>query len=81
MLAHVIGDCDQILLMSVEPGFGGQSFIEHALINVRQVHEMVDARNPRCDIEVDGGLDAQNMGRAVGGRSYNGGGRLDDLQS
>jgi ribulose-phosphate 3-epimerase len=65
MLADVIADCDQILIMSVEPGFGGQSFIEHALIKVRQVREMVDAHNPRCDIEVDGGLGAENIERAV----------------
>ncbi len=65
MLADVIADCDQILVMSVEPGFGGQSFIEHALIKVRQVRDMVDAHNPRCDIEVDGGLDAQSMARVV----------------
>jgi ribulose-phosphate 3-epimerase len=65
MLVDLVEDCDQILVMSVEPGFGGQAFIEHALIKVRQVREMVDARNPGCDIEVDGGLGAENIERAV----------------
>jgi ribulose-phosphate 3-epimerase len=65
MLVDLVEDCDQILVMSVEPGFGGQAFIEHALIKVRQVREMVGARNPRCDIEVDGGLGAENIERAV----------------
>jgi ribulose-phosphate 3-epimerase len=51
--------------MSVEPGFGGQSFIEHSFEKVRQVRELVDAHNPRCDIEVDGGIGAQNIERAV----------------
>jgi ribulose-phosphate 3-epimerase len=65
MLVDMVEDCDQILVMSVEPGFGGQAFIEHALEKVRQVRAMVDARNPRCDIEVDGGLGTQNVERAV----------------
>jgi ribulose-phosphate 3-epimerase len=65
MLVDMVEDCDQILVMSVDPGFGGQAFIEQALKKVRQVREMVDARNPRCDIEIDGGLGTQNVERAV----------------
>jgi ribulose-phosphate 3-epimerase len=65
MLVDLIEDCDQILVMSVEPGFGGQTFIEHALIKIRQVREMVDVCNPSCDIEVDGGLGAENIKQAV----------------
>jgi len=65
MVVDLVEGCDQILVMSVEPGFGGQAFIEQALIKLRQVREMVDARNPRCDIEVDGGLGADNLERAV----------------
>ena len=65
MLIDLIADCDQVLVMSVEPGFGGQDFIEQALVKVSQVHQMVDARNPGCEIEVDGGIGRKNIERAV----------------
>ena len=65
MLIDLIEDCDQILVMSVEPGFGGQAFIEHALVKIGQVRKMLDARNPACDIEVDGGIGRKNIERAV----------------
>jgi ribulose-phosphate 3-epimerase len=65
MLVDLIGDCDQILVMSVEPGFGGQAFIEQALVKISQVRQMIDARNPGCDIEVDGGIGRTNIEQAV----------------
>lgn len=65
MLVDLVAGCDQILVMSVEPGFGGQSFIEHALVKVRQVREMVETSNRSCEIEVDGGLGEKNLERAV----------------
>jgi ribulose-phosphate 3-epimerase len=65
MLVDLIADCDQILVMSVEPGFRGQDFIEQALEKVSQVRKMVDASNPGCDIEVDGGIGPNNIERAV----------------
>jgi len=65
LLVDLIENCDQILVMSVNPGFGGQAFIERALVKIREVRALVDARNPDCDIEVDGGIGMENIERAV----------------
>jgi ribulose-phosphate 3-epimerase len=65
MLVDIIEACDQILVMSVNPGFGGQRFIERALVKLREVRAMCDERNPDCDVEVDGGIGAANIERAV----------------
>jgi ribulose-phosphate 3-epimerase len=65
MLVDLIEECDQILVMSVNPGFGGQAFIERALVKLREVRAMIDARNPDCDLEVDGGIGVENIERAV----------------
>ena len=50
--------CDMILVMTVEPGFGGQSFMAHQMDKVRQLREWVDEMELDCYIEVDGGVDA-----------------------
>ena len=55
----------QVLIMSVNPGFGGQTFIPAALGRIRRVREMLDAVNPTCRIEVDGGIKAGNAGAVV----------------
>lgn len=65
MLVDLIEDCDQILVMSVNPGFGGQSFIERALVKLGQVRALIDERNPACELEVDGGIGRKNIERAV----------------
>jgi ribulose-phosphate 3-epimerase len=65
MLVDLIEECDQILVMSVNPGFGGQAFIERALVKLREVREMIDARNPACELEVDGGIGLATIERAV----------------
>jgi ribulose-phosphate 3-epimerase len=65
MLVDLIEECDQILVMSVNPGFGGQAFIERALVKLREVRALIDARNPDCDLEVDGGIGIENIERAV----------------
>jgi ribulose-phosphate 3-epimerase len=65
MLVDLIEECDQILVMSVNPGFGGQAFIERALVKLREVRAMIDERNPDCDLEVDGGIGLENIERAV----------------
>ena len=50
---------DLVLVMTVEPGFGGQKFMADQLPKIRQVRAMLDELNPGCDLEVDGGVDAQ----------------------
>lgn len=57
--------CDQVLLMTVNPGFGGQSFIPTMLGKIGRLRAMISAINPRCVIEVDGGIKASNIGRVV----------------
>ncbi|HEX3457800.1 MAG TPA: ribulose-phosphate 3-epimerase [Candidatus Baltobacteraceae bacterium] len=61
MLQDVIEDCDTVLVMSVNPGFGGQKFIPRAIEKVREARSLIDARNPRCLVEVDGGVGAENL--------------------
>jgi ribulose-phosphate 3-epimerase len=50
-----------VLVMSVNPGFGGQKFIAYAVDKIRQVRQMIDSRNLRCSIEVDGGIDTETL--------------------
>ena len=50
---------DLILVMTVEPGFGGQSFMADMMPKVSQIRKYIDARNPACELEVDGGVNAQ----------------------
>ena len=65
MLVDLVEGVDRVLVMSVNPGFGGQSFIERALVKVAEVRELLDARNPDCEIEIDGGVEPGNIERAV----------------
>lgn len=55
----------QVLVMSVNPGFGGQTFIPAALGRLRQIRELLDAVNPTCHLEVDGGIKPANARRSV----------------
>lgn len=59
---------DMVLVMTVEPGFGGQKFMADQLPKIRQLRAMLDELNPDCDLEVDGGIDAQTapLVRAAG---------------
>ncbi|WP_367108879.1 ribulose-phosphate 3-epimerase [uncultured Psychrobacter sp.] len=63
-LDYVMDKVDQILLMSVNPGFGGQSFIESTLDKVREVRKRIDASGRDIRLEVDGGIKASNI-RAI----------------
>lgn len=63
MLSDIIEVCDMVLLMSVNPGFGGQKFIEHTYEKVRQLRQLCQQCNAECLIEVDGGVNAQNAGK------------------
>ena len=60
MLQDVIEDCETVLVMSVNPGFGGQKFIPRALEKVREARALIDGRNLECLIEVDGGVGEEN---------------------
>lgn len=64
VLDHVLERLDMVLLMSVNPGFGGQSFIPYVLDKVRAVRERIDGAGLPIRIEVDGGVNADNI-RAV----------------
>ena len=61
-LDHVIDLVDLVLIMSVNPGFGGQSFIAGALDKVREVRKRIDATGRDIWLEVDGGIKAENIG-------------------
>ena len=60
-LDHVLGDLDQVLIMSVNPGFGGQAFIPDSLNKARRLKNMIDERGLTVDIEIDGGVKADNI--------------------
>jgi ribulose-phosphate 3-epimerase len=61
----VLGDVDQVLVMSVNPGFGGQQFIASALDKIRRLRRMIDDRGVAVDIEVDGGVKLDNIAAVV----------------
>lgn len=60
VLEDIIQECDMVLLMSVNPGFGGQKFIENTYAKVRQLRELCNRKNPACLIEIDGGVNTAN---------------------
>jgi len=58
---YLLSDLDMVLLMSVNPGFGGQHFIESVLPKARRLKALIDQHNPDCLIEVDGGVNDRNV--------------------
>jgi ribulose-phosphate 3-epimerase len=60
-IEHILSDIDMILLMTVNPGFGGQDFIYSMLPKVRQCRRMIDAEQPQVLIEVDGGVNMSTI--------------------
>ncbi len=64
-IAHVLGDLDQILVMSVNPGFGGQSFIESVLPKLAALRRRIDERGLAVTLEVDGGVGPSTTERVV----------------
>lgn len=60
LLKDIIEDLDLVLIMSVNPGFGGQKFIYNSLLKIREVKDMLVSRNAKALIEVDGGVGLQN---------------------
>jgi ribulose-phosphate 3-epimerase len=61
-LEHVIDELDMVLIMSVNPGFGGQEFIESSLEKLRQARRMIDDSGRKIRLEVDGGVKVDNIG-------------------
>jgi len=59
-LKDIIADIDMVCMMSVNPGFGGQSFIPHTMTKIKQLREMIDERSLKVKIEVDGGVTLDN---------------------
>ncbi len=61
VLEYTLPKCDMVLLMSVNPGFGGQAFIPYVLDKARQVRKMIDDQGLDCRLEIDGGVKADNI--------------------
>jgi ribulose-phosphate 3-epimerase len=64
-LEDIAADVDFVVVMSVNPGFGGQTFIPRSESKVREVRALLDRAGNRADIEIDGGVDLQNVARVV----------------
>ena len=65
MLEEILVDVDQVLVMTVNPGFGQQHFLRSTLGKIRRVRQMINQINPVCDLEVDGGIDPETAALAV----------------
>jgi ribulose-phosphate 3-epimerase len=65
LLKDILYDVDLVLIMSVNPGFGGQSFIKQSILKINQLREMADVSNPQVIIQVDGGVDLNNYREIV----------------
>ena len=61
-LEHCLDELDLVLIMSVNPGFGGQSFIESSLEKLREVRKLIDASGRDVRLEIDGGVKVDNIG-------------------
>ncbi|MBO0959157.1 ribulose-phosphate 3-epimerase [Neobacillus sp. MM2021_6] len=64
-IQHVIGDIDMVLLMSVNPGFGGQKFIPEVLPKIRKVKDMADQEGLVIEIEIDGGVNPETAKQCI----------------
>lgn len=65
MIENLIPDLDMVLIMSVNPGFGGQKYIEYSVDKISQVKELKDKYNKELYIQVDGGIDATNVSKVI----------------
>jgi ribulose-phosphate 3-epimerase len=65
MVEHVLGLVDQVLLMTVNPGFGGQSFITSVVPKIRALRKIIDERGLPIELEVDGGINGETIGEAA----------------
>ncbi len=65
VLEYVLYHVDLVLVMSVNPGFGGQSFIESQLAKIERIRKMIDASGRQIDLEVDGGVTRDNAAKVI----------------
>lgn len=65
VIEEILSDVDLVLVMTVNPGFGGQKFIHNTLGKIGRVRQMIDTVQPGCDLEVDGGIDFASAPLAV----------------
>src|ERR1700712_1517397 len=65
LLKDILADIDQVCIMSVNPGFGGQSFIPHTLTKIKELRKMIDEQSLKVNIEVDGGITLENAKSVV----------------
>ena len=65
MIEEIAGDVDYVLVMSVNPGFGGQTFIPRSESKVREVRALLDRAGNQALVEIDGGIDQRNVARVV----------------
>lgn len=65
VLEDIIDMCDLVLLMSVNPGFGGQSFIENTYSKIKTLKQLIERKNPNCLIEIDGGVNTSNYKKLI----------------
>ncbi|HUZ45512.1 MAG TPA: ribulose-phosphate 3-epimerase [Terriglobia bacterium] len=65
LLSEILGNLDLVLVMTVNPGFGGQKFISETLPKIRQLRRQIQERGLACELEVDGGINAETAPLAV----------------
>jgi len=65
VIEHVLEDLDMVLIMTVNPGFGGQSFIESSIRKIETLRRMIEDRGLNVDIQVDGGIKVENVKRII----------------
>ncbi|MFP3870193.1 MAG: ribulose-phosphate 3-epimerase [Syntrophobacteria bacterium] len=62
---HILPEVDKILIMTVNPGFGGQNFIQTMIPKIRALRKIIDERRPGVELEVDGGINAETIGEVA----------------
>jgi ribulose-phosphate 3-epimerase len=65
MIREILPFVDMVLVMTVNPGFGGQTFIPETLAKIREIRQMIEALGRPVDVQVDGGIDAQTVRQVV----------------
>ena len=64
-IKHILDYIDMVLIMTVNPGFGGQSFIDNTISKIKELKSIIDSKNLNIDIQVDGGIKPENVQKVV----------------